>query len=390
MKRNWIAILLAMLLAGLFPGCAHRNPARAPHSENLDAVSQALETVRLKHAPNPHLAIFQVTAERAGQSVVLTGDVDTPAAKAGAVAAVQRAGFVVKDRIRVLPAEELGDAVWGIASLSVASGRELPDHKAELGTQILLGHAVRVWKSTGGWYLVQSSDRYLSYIGRGSFVRCTREQVEEWNRAPLLMITALEDRILEEPHPAAQPVSDVVVGGLVRRIGEAGDWFRVELPDKRSGYLPKHAATDYVAWKASCEPSAENIERTARQFLGRPYLWGGNSPKGLDCSGFTKLVYFMNGVDLNRNASHQAWQGKPVPMDPEFSQLRKGDLLFFGARGSRGQPNRVTHVGIYLGDKLFIHSADRVRVNSLDPQSPIGDVRRLRTLLEARRVLPES
>ena len=160
------------------------------------------------------------------------------------------------------------------------------------------------------------------------------------------------------------------------------------IQDERAGYLPKKSAEGYEAWKQARQPAAENIERTARRFMGRPYFWGGNSPKGLDCSGFTKLVFFLNGIELRRDSSQQARQGVLVPLDDNLSQLRKGDLLFFGRRPRRGGPDRVVHVGIYLGDKLFIHSSERVRISSLDPQSPLRDENRIRTLLQARRILP--
>jgi cell wall-associated NlpC family hydrolase len=100
-------------------------------------------------------------------------------------------------------------------------------------------------------------------------------------------------------------------------------------------------------------------------------------------------VFFLNGIELDRNASHQCKQGHPVPLDANLSQLRKGDLIFFGSRGSANRPERITHTGIYLGDKLFIHSSERVRINSLDPASPIQDARRIRGLIHARRLLAD-
>jgi cell wall-associated NlpC family hydrolase len=77
-----------------------------------------------------------------------------------------------------------------------------------------------------------------------------------------------------------------------------------------------------------------------------------------------------------------------VPLDGDLSQLKQGDLLFFGHRARRGKLERVVHVGIYLGNKLFIHSSERVHISSLDPNSPIRDENRIQTLLRARRVLP--
>ena len=288
------------------------------------------------------------------------------------------------------PAEELGDRVWGIACLSVASAREQPEHKAEMGTQVLMGNVVRVLKGSRIWYYVEMADGYRAWVERGTIVRCTREQSEVWQHAPLHIVTALEGSILERPEMGAEPVSDVVMGDLVKRAGEAGDWLKVELPDGRAGFLPKKEAEEYGAWKQSRRPTPANIERTARTLLGRPYLWGANSPKGMDCSGFTKLVFYMNGIELKRNARDQAQQGVEAPLDRDLTQLRKGDLLCFGARAREGRPERVTHIGIYLGNKLFIQSSERVQINSLDPGSPIRDEHRSRSLVAARRILPPA
>lgn len=393
----WILAVTSVLV-----GCAGtRDRLAASHTKTSDETARIIREVKTNYAPDFHLSVFNVNALAQGKSVTLSGEVSDPAARSAAVTAVARAGFQVNDQIVLLPDARMGDETNGISTLSVATGRENPGHAAEMGTQILMGNAFTVLKQSNGWFLVQSADRYLSWVQRGAFVRCAKDCVEAWNNSPRLLVTAFEERVLTQATPDAQPVCDVVEGCLVKKTGEQGDWFQVELPDQRTGFLPKSSATDYAEWKKAVHPSAEGIERTARTFLGRPYLWGGNSPKGLDCSGFTKLTYYLNGIDLNRNASHQALQGTAVPLDPDLSQLKKGDLLFFGFNGRRGRATdediagpivpgrpRVTHVGIYLGDKLFIHSSEFVRINSLDPQSPMADERRIRSLIYARRVLP--
>lgn len=377
-------LLLAAALAVGLCACANHRPVAAP-----DSLTRALAQVRQQHAPDPHLNIFTVGIENTGSSVTLTGCVDNAVAHADALAAMHAAGFQVTDRLEVLPSPDLGDATWGLASVSVTSGREQPQNMAEMGTQVLMGHPVRVWKRAGGWYLAQSADRYVCWLPQGTIRRCTRAELDAWNASALLIVTAFEGDIRERPSANALPVVDVVLGCLVKQIGTEGDWFKVELPDGQTGYLPKNAAEDHAVWKSNRRPTPENIERTARSLMGRPYLWGANTPRGLDCSGFTKLVFFLNGVDLDRNASHQRQQGVEVPLDSDFSRLRKGDLLFFGARAGGSRPERITHTGIYLGDKLFIHSSDRVHISSLDPNSPHRDARRIRSLLCARRILPE-
>lgn len=383
-------VVLAAALAVLGAGCSGLSPDRESASAASAALEYALESVRTTHAPDSHLDLFRVGASREGSRLVLTGEVASASARADALAAARAAGFEVADRIAVLPDPALGGATRGLVCLSVATGREQPEHKAEMGTQELMGHSVRIWKCAGLWSLVQTADRYISWMEEGSFQRCTPADVEAWNASALLIVTTFEDRVLEGPDPKAQPVSDVVMGCLVRRMGEAGDWYRVELPDHRGGYLPRKSAEDYAAWRQSRRATPEDIERTARSLLGRPYLWGGSSPKGLDCSGFTKLVFFLNGISLDRNASHQARQGAAIRLDPSLSAIQKGDLLFFGRRVGDGRSARVTHTGIYLGDRLFIHASERVRINSLDPASPIRDEHRIRTLIQARRVLPSE
>jgi hypothetical protein len=258
-----------------------------------------------------------------------------------------------------------------------------------MGTQVLMGGVVRVLQpnTNSVWYMVETSDGYPSWLEKGSFFRCTFDEVQAWTNSPLLIVTAFESLIRSEPRSDALPVSDAVTADLLKRIGESESWYKVELPDHRTGYLPRDAAEDYLPWLAKRVPTPQNIEHTARTFLGRPYLWGGNSPKGFDCSGFTKTVFFLNGIELGRNASHQARQGVPVPLDSDFTQLQRGDLLFFGRPARDGRPERIHHVAIYLGDKLFIHSSERVQVNSLDPNSPTRDELRIRTLLFARRIL---
>ena len=98
----------------------------------------------------------------------------------------------------------------------------------------------------------------------------------------------------------------------------------------------------------------EGIIKTARQYIGLPYRWGGESPRtGFDCSGFTMVVYHLNGLDLPRSSRLQWKAGRPVKQD----QVSKGDLVFFATSGGR----RVSHVGIYSGDGKFLHASGRGR-----------------------------
>jgi cell wall-associated NlpC family hydrolase len=93
----------------------------------------------------------------------------------------------------------------------------------------------------------------------------------------------------------------------------------------------------------------EKIVKTAQRYLGVPYRWGGESPRtGFDCSGFTMVVYRLNGLDLPRSSRQQWRVGKKI----DRRQLQKGDLVFFATSGG----SRVSHVGIYTGNNKFLHA----------------------------------
>ena len=381
-----IQTLCRALLGVLLGATAHAKDAPTPNSE-LETGRHIIDRLQQKFAPDGHLAIYDVALEKGESSYVLSGEVMAAEASKETAGALMHAGVSVTNKITVLPGADLEDKVWAISCLSVANGREDPEQKAELGTQVLMGHTVRVWKRSGRWYLVQTKDGYLSWAERGSILRCTEQDARAWENSPLLIVTALEDQVFEKPDASSQAVSDIVLGNLVKRIAENGDWYQVQLPDDRIGFVSKRIVEDFRTWKQTRKADPEIIEHTAKLFLGRPYLWGGNSPKGLDCSGLTKTVFFVNGIDLNRNASHQALQGKEVKLDAELSKLKKGDLLFFGhARRDTGE-RRISHVAIYLGNKTFIQSSQRVRISSLDPASPFYDEQYGHSLVAARRFL---
>jgi uncharacterized protein YgiM (DUF1202 family) len=379
-----IGCLTVLSLSCAAPKTMKPSPAQPPQPA-LDA----LQSVKTQFAPDSHLAVFDVKLCQDGENLILQGEVDNPVGKEAALAAVKAAGFHVSDRITVLPQADFGERVWGLANLSLVNLREKPGNASEMGTQAFMGSVLRVWKTETNWFLVQTADHYLGWTEGGAFTACTREEAATWQAAPLLIVTALDERILEEPSGDAAPVSDVVQCDLVKLVGTRVDWFKVALPDGRSGYLPQHAAEDYSQWKQRRHPTPENIERTAQSLIGRPYFWGCNSVRGMDCSGFTKLVYFLNGIDLDRNTSQQCRQGIEVPLDDDLKNLKKGDLLFFGRPDRRTGAEKITHVGIYLEDKRFIQSSVMVHISSLDPTSPLSDRRRIRSLLHARRVLPE-
>ena len=132
--------------------------------------------------------------------------------------------------------------------------REKSGNASEMGTQMLTGEVFKVWKKQTNWFLVQTADGYVGWVEDGGLANCTRAEVDRWNASPRLIVITYEERILEQPDAVAKPVSDVVMGGQVKRIGETGDWLRVELADGRSGFLPKKSVMDFAEWQAARRP----------------------------------------------------------------------------------------------------------------------------------------
>jgi hypothetical protein len=130
-NRNLFRLLMGALAAGALAGCAHwgGTEQRAGVQPPRNAVL-ALETLKQKYAPDNHLGIYSVGLQSYGHALVLTGEVDNAEARTETLRAVETIGVKATERIELLPPTELGDEVWGISSLSVASAREQPEHQA--------------------------------------------------------------------------------------------------------------------------------------------------------------------------------------------------------------------------------------------------------------------
>jgi hypothetical protein len=215
----------------------------------------------------------------------------------------------------------------------------------------------------------------------------TTAEIKAWNRSERVIYLENTGWIFASRGNEGV-ISDVVAGSILQNAGESGGFVKVVLPDGRTGYLPSGCVKDFTGWKYAQSVNTDDICIRAASMLGIPYLWGGTSTKGADCSGYVQTVYFLNGYILQRDASLQALHGESIDLSDNFKNLLPGDLLFFGPMRN-GKP-RVTHVGIYKGSMEYIHSSGMVNINSLDSSKANFSGPRLKLLLMAKRIVGAS
>jgi hypothetical protein len=346
-----------------------------------------------QHIPDRRVNRLDVDVIDGMNTKILRGETTLPEVKASLLAALDSAGISYQDSIMELPAAALGDKNFALSRHGVVNLRSAPGHSQELATQLLLGTPLRVLKQeTEDWYFVQCPDGYLAWLNKGELVRMTSAELDEWKRAERYVFTADYGYSYTAPSSQSDPVGDLVKGGILIRIGEEGAFTEVTYPDGRRAFVPTADLQPLDQWLAANPLSFINTERIAKKQIGKPYLWGGTSPKGMDCSGFTKTVYWQQGLIIPRDASQQVHAGIPVTYDEELNGLEAGDFLFFGRFREDGS-EKVTHVGIYLGAGAFIHSgADNGanKIENLLPTATDYTAHRRQSLLRARRLIKNS
>ncbi|MBQ8049344.1 MAG: C40 family peptidase [Bacteroidales bacterium] len=260
-----------------------------------------------------------------------------------------------------------------VVEFSTSYLRLQPDYESPLETQELMGTVVEIVGEKSYWREVVTPQPYRAWCTDQGIVEMNQEELEAYMTAPKVMFMQLYGHIYTKPSLKSATLCDLVGGDIMRFAGRKGRWTKVMLPSGKTGYVPSKELKEHKGFMsiAMGEGNSETIspETTeaiiaeAEKLVGVPYLWGGMSAKGVDCSGLVRISHIMNGILLPRNASQQIKCGDRVELD----QLQRGDLVFFGTPATDEKPMRVTHVGIYLGDGRIIHSSHRVRINSLTP-----------------------
>ena len=289
--------------------------------------------------------------------------------------------------LNALTAFGADELMFGVVTISVANGRAEPSDRAELTTQVLLGTPVKILQ-TREWHFVETPEGYTSWVSPGSIKLMEKGAFNRWVKAPKIIVTKHDGSSRREPNDKAPQVSDVVFGNLFETTGESGDYYKVVYPDGREAFVEKERARPLEQWLDDVRLTEESLVEKGRTLLGLPYVWGANTTKAVDCSGFVKTVYFMHGVILRRDSYQMVETGQAIDVGQGYDDLRPGDLLFFRREGEIGNnPHGIRHVAMYVGNKEFLHAGNPVKVNSLDPAAANYDAYNTRTLIRATRIL---
>jgi len=378
LRIRYAHIILTGLLLLSTAGWAQFSPLPAPKE-----VTELIQETGRAFVPERRLQVFNVKAEMQNDTLIVQGETTVAAARDSLLSRLARLR-IEPNRIQIvtLPLASLGEKTQGVITVSTAPLRKGPDVDYEMINQGILGEAVTILRHAGMFWYIQLSDGYVGYMMNSSIAVMDKQQFAEWQARPKVIFRENFGQVYSEKKTNSYPVCDLTEGLVLARDKKEGKWWRVMLPDGRSGYVLKSQVRPLEEHLAQPKPTGKQLVHTARCFTGHPYLWGGLTTKGFDCSGFTKAIYRHYGITLPRDANMQVLAGEPVAMDSTYSQLQPGDLLFFGR-----SLQRITHVGMYIGDKKFIHSDGWVHINSFNPADAEFSAYRVKGLQAVRRFL---
>ena len=262
-----------------------------------------------------------------------------------------------------------------VIRVSVAPVLAARTMNAEQVSQALLGARASILELSARWARIRMEDGYEGWISR-AYLGPDLPPAAEW-----VTMTDLWVNLRTRPDFRMPVRQTAFVGTRLPLRDRQPGWLGAMLPAGGVGWLEEHRGSVRAAGEQPSSPTPDLLLTTAQRFLGVPYLWGGCSPWGLDCSGFVQLVYRLHGTVLPRDADQQAAVGLPVGIEAECdTAVAPGDAVFFCAAEAR---ERITHVGLALGGGEFIHAAggDRVRIN------PLSDAPYAERLVAVRRYL---
>ena len=348
------------------------------NSKDLNRVKLIYSILKVEYAPDEKTELFNIKFDTTNDKLTLTGEVTNLTPYYKLKNSLTRKRIKYNNKVRLLPDSAVGNQWFAVVKKSIIDLRNKPTNTSKLINQGLLGMPLKVLDKKGDFYRIQTPDRLISWADKSEINRMTKKEFIEWNKSEKVIFTEKAGYVFTNSS-FKETVSDITLGSILKLVTNHKKYYEVEYPDKRKGFIKKQKASLYSSWVKNL-PSDDlmnrrqnNIENIAKSFIDIPYLLGGTSTKGLDNSGFIKLVYLMNGFIIPKDVTQQINVGKTVGKNLDFSELNKGDLIFFGEKATEEKGRTVNDVAIWLGNNQqeFIHVIDKIRISSMDENHPL-------------------
>ena len=241
---------------------------------------------------------------------------------------------------------------FGFCGLSAVPVRAEASERSEMVNQLLFGETFEIIDSIGEWKLARGSlDKYEGFINEKQILHISGPEYQRLNNAERIFPKELVSVITEKKTSHG---SNILFGSPLPGFTDG----KMKVGDRE--YHLKGATMSQAK-----EIIPDELISTAKKYLGAPYLWGGRSPFGIDCSGFTQAVFNMNGYILGRDASYQAQQGTTLIL---ISEAGPGDLAFFD-----NEEGQIIHVGMIIENEKIIHASGQLRIDKIDHHGIYND-----------------